>query len=58
MNELLALIDVGYIKGVNKKLAAIESEEAHCLAFVEYMRRLSSQFEIEKMKTFLKEVTT
>lgn len=58
MNELLALIDVGYVKGINKKLAAIESEEAHCLAFVEYMRQLSNEFEIEKMKTFLKEVTT
>jgi hypothetical protein len=52
------LIEVGYIKGINRKLAAIEKEDAQCFSFVAYMRQLSNQFEIEKMKTFLKEVTT
>lgn len=58
INELLALIEVGYIKGINKKLTTIEKEDAQCSTFVAYMRQLSNQFEIEKMKTFLKEVMT
>jgi signal transduction histidine kinase/CheY-like chemotaxis protein len=56
IDELLALIDIGYVKGINKKLDIIvETDERH-LVFVEHMRQLSSQFEIDKMKIFLKEM--
>ena len=56
MSELLALIDVGYVKGINKKLDAIANQDVRYTVFVESMRQLSSQFEIDKMRALLKEV--
>jgi CheY-like chemotaxis protein len=57
INELLTMIDIGYIKGINKKLDVIAAADEKHLVFVEQMRALSSQFEIDKMKVFLKEMT-
>jgi signal transduction histidine kinase/CheY-like chemotaxis protein/purine-cytosine permease-like protein len=56
IDELLALIDIGYVKGINKKLDIIVQADERHLVFVEHMRQLSSQFEIDKMKIFLKEM--
>jgi signal transduction histidine kinase/CheY-like chemotaxis protein/purine-cytosine permease-like protein len=58
LSELLALIEIGYVKGVNNKLDLMLQADARYLVFVERMRLLSSQFEIEKMKLFLQEITT
>jgi signal transduction histidine kinase/CheY-like chemotaxis protein len=57
MSELLALIDIGYVKGINNKLDLLLEADARYSVFVERMRLLSSQFEIDKMKTFLQEMT-
>jgi signal transduction histidine kinase/CheY-like chemotaxis protein/purine-cytosine permease-like protein len=57
INELLALIDIGYVKGINNKLDVMLETDVRFLVFVEKMRQLSSQFEIDKMKIFLQEIT-
>lgn len=43
---------------MNNKLDLMLQADARYLVFVEHMRLLSSQFEIEKMKLFLQEITT
>jgi response regulator RpfG family c-di-GMP phosphodiesterase len=57
ISELLALIEIGYVKGINNKLEIMLEADARYLVFVERMRLLSSQFEMDKMKTFLQEMT-
>lgn len=54
IEALLSCVDIGYVKGIHKKLDEIENDH-HYQAFVDQMRALSNQFEIEKMKIFLKE---
>jgi CheY-like chemotaxis protein len=57
LNELLALINLGYIKGINGKLDEIVLIEPSYLAFVELMRQFSSQFQIDIMKNFIQEIS-
>lgn len=56
LTELLALINLGYIKGINAKLDEIIVMDAQYLAFVELMRKFSSQFQIDLMKNFIQEI--
>ena len=44
LDELVALINLGYIKGINGKLDEIALIDASYFAFVELMRKFSSQY--------------
>ena len=57
LDELLALINLGYIKGINGKLDEITLIDASYFAFVELMRKFSSQFQIDLMKNFIQEIS-
>lgn len=54
--ELLALVNLGYIKGINAKLEEILLINSGYLAFVTLMRQFSSQFQIDMMKSFIQEI--
>ncbi len=56
--ELMTLINLGYIKGINGKLDEIAVMDPSYLAFVEMMRKFSSQFQIDIMKNFIQEIRT
>jgi len=56
LTELLALINLGYIKGINGKLDEILLIDPVYSAFVELMRKFSSQFQIDIMKNFIQEI--
>lgn len=56
LNELLASVNVGHVKGINQTLTMIESAEKKYHDFVVSMRRLARQFQIEEMKVLLKEM--
>lgn len=56
LTELLALVNLGYIKGINGKLDEILLIDPSYLAFVELMRQFSSQFKIDMMKNFIQEI--
>lgn len=56
LSELLALVNLGYIKGINAKLDEILLIDPSYLAFVELMRQFSSQFQIDIMKNFIQEI--
>jgi len=56
LNELLALINLGYIKGINAKLDELILTDPKYLAFVELMRKFTSQFQIDMMKNFIQEI--
>jgi hypothetical protein len=56
LTELLALVNLGYIKGINGKLDEILLIDPSYLAFVELMRQFSSQFQIDIMKNFIQEI--
>ncbi len=57
LDELVALINLGYIKGINGKLDEIALIDASYFAFVELMRKFSSQFQIDLMKNFIQEIS-
>ena len=50
------LINLGYIKGINGKLDEIALIDTSYFAFVELMRKFSSQFHIDLMKNFIQEI--
>jgi CheY-like chemotaxis protein len=56
LTELLALVNLGYVKGINGKLDEILLIDPSYLAFVELMRQFSSQFQIDIMKNFIQEI--
>ena len=58
LNELYALVNLGYIKGINQKLDEIAVMDSSYTEFVELMRRFSSQFQIESMKNFMQDINT
>lgn len=54
-DELMALIKVGYVKGITRKLDEIGQDDRY-ETFVAAMRKLSQQFELEAMQRMLEEV--
>lgn len=56
LNELLALVNLGHIRGINQKLDEIAIIDSSYAEFVALMRQFSSQFQIESMKSFMQEL--
>ncbi|MEQ1600665.1 MAG: ATP-binding protein [Methylophilaceae bacterium] len=56
MNELLALVNMGYIKGINHKLDEITLLDDSYSTFANRMKQYTSQFEMEEMKQFLEKL--
>ncbi len=56
LTELLELVNIGYIKGVNNKLDEIANQDEVYLDFVKRMQNLSRQFRLDEMKILLKEI--
>lgn len=56
LRELLEFINIGYIKGINKKLDVIAIGDNDYSEFVGLMRKFSSQFQIGEMKDLVNKV--
>jgi len=57
LEELLALIKVGYVRGVSKKIDEIELLDTKYALFVSTMRKLAQQFQLAAMKQFVEGFT-
>ena len=58
LNALRSLEDqihAGYMRGVHKALDQIASAEPHCDAFVQRLRAMAKQFQLDAMASLLKE---
>lgn len=55
LDELLALARIGYIRGIEAKLAEIEAEEPATATFVEEMRGVVRSFDIPRVLALLKQ---
>ncbi|MCB5187144.1 response regulator [Methylobacillus caricis] len=55
LDELMALVKVGYVRGISRKLDEIGHDQRYEL-FVAAMKKLSRQFELDAMKKMLEEV--
>jgi signal transduction histidine kinase/CheY-like chemotaxis protein len=56
LDELLALIKMGYVRGVSRKIDEIESLDSKYGLFVSTMRKLAQQFQLAAMKKFVERV--
>jgi signal transduction histidine kinase/DNA-binding NarL/FixJ family response regulator len=56
LNELLTLVNLGYVKGINKKLDEIAQMNTSYIPFVANMREYTSQFQLEAMKSYMQEM--
>ncbi len=56
MQELVALINVGYVKGINAKLDELHQENDHYLTFVSLMRQFTERFQLDAMKKLIEEL--
>jgi signal transduction histidine kinase/FixJ family two-component response regulator len=54
--ELLALIKIGYVRGVSKKIDEIELLDPNYEPFVSTMRKLAQQFQLTAMKKFVEDM--
>ena len=52
---LQAVIDLGYLRGIIRQLDEIEAAEPACLAFVQHMRGLARQFQLDAMSGLLRQ---
>ncbi|TAK88660.1 MAG: response regulator [Aquabacterium sp.] len=53
LRALKELVDLGYVRGIVKRLDQIEAEDAACTAFVGRMRELARQFQLDTMNVML-----
>lgn len=53
LRSLNELIDLGYVRGINSKLAEVEAAGPQYAEFVRLMRSLARQFQFDAMKTLL-----
>jgi signal transduction histidine kinase/CheY-like chemotaxis protein/purine-cytosine permease-like protein len=56
LDELLELINIGYVRGVAKKLDQIEALDDQYALFVSSMRKLAQQFQLAAMKQFVEQI--
>jgi hypothetical protein len=49
LQSLEELIDAGYVRGVHKALDQIAAAEPQCEAFVQHMRQLARQFQLDAL---------
>ncbi|PCJ31174.1 MAG: hybrid sensor histidine kinase/response regulator [Gammaproteobacteria bacterium] len=55
LNELLEMIDMGYIVGVRKLLTKLEQHDSDYPQFIADVRRMADNFELESMKLFIED---
>ena len=53
LNDLLELIDMGYVVGIRKLLDELEVHETNYKQFISDIRRMAENFELESMKLFI-----
>jgi CheY-like chemotaxis protein len=58
LNELLEMINLGYVKGIHKKLDEIVEDDNSYLAFTDKVRQFANQFQLEAMKDYMQEIQT
>ena len=55
LQALQSLIDLGYLRGIVRQLDEIEGREPACRAFVQHMRGLARQFQLDAMSGVLRQ---
>ncbi|HDY84533.1 MAG TPA: response regulator, partial [Methylophaga sp.] len=55
LNQLLDMIDMGYVVGVRKLISELEEQETDYQLFINDIRRMSDHFELESMKQFIED---
>jgi hypothetical protein len=58
LNELLSLVNLGYMRGINEKLEALLEMDPAYQLFVETLKDMARQFQLEAMKNYLEEKLT
>ena len=58
LDELLALMKIGYVRGISKKIDEIESLDVEYKVFAIAMRKFAQQFQLAAMKKFVEEINT
>ncbi len=58
LNELLSLVNLGYMRGINQKLEALLEMDPAYQLFVETLKDMARQFQLEAMKNYLEEKLT
>lgn len=58
LDELLALMKIGYVRGISKKIDEIESLDVKYKVFAIAMRKFAQQFQLAAMKKFVEEINT
>jgi CheY-like chemotaxis protein len=58
LNQLLDMIDMGYIVGVRKLITELDQQDADYESFITDIRRMTDNFELESMKIFIEEKLT
>lgn len=53
LNELLAMINIGYLVGIRKLITEIEEKQLASEPFMLEIRQMSEKFQLAKMKTFI-----
>ena len=55
LNNLLEMINMGYLVGVRKLITEIDEQGLACEQFVSEIRQMSEKFQLGTMKTFIEE---
>lgn len=55
LNDLLEMINMGYLVGVRKLIQEIDEKGLACAQFVTEIRQMSEKFQLGTMKTFIEE---
>jgi len=55
LRALQELVDLGYVRGIVKRLDQIEAESPPCAAFVERMRTMAREFRLDEMNGVLRQ---
>lgn len=58
LDELLALIDIGYLRGISKKLDEIVLMDNRHESFVIFCKEMAQQFQLKAMRHFIKDKRT
>lgn len=57
LEKLEAMLEIGYIKGIQQQLDTLSVEAPECAVFVEKMRGFASQFQLNQMKQCIEELS-
>ncbi len=57
LQQLGAMVEIGYIKGIQQQLDKLMGESPDCAVFVEKMRTFASQFQLNQIKRCIEELS-